>query len=121
MLKENRLIINSNYFENEEVVEYISNYEIGFCFYNFKIPWIDNYNYMTAPSGKLFKYLAGGVPVVAIDITGFKFIEDFECGVLIKSLQEEEIRRAVVTVRENYNQYVENAVKAARYLVLTVH
>src|SRR5205085_2435639 len=36
LLNEKRLIINNKYLENDEMVEFISNYEIGFCFYNFE-------------------------------------------------------------------------------------
>jgi glycosyltransferase involved in cell wall biosynthesis len=115
LLQENRLVINKKYFENDEVAEYLSHYEIGFCFYNFKVPWIDNYNYKTAPSGKLFKYLAAGVPVVGIDIIGFNFIKEFECGVLINNLDEESIQKAVLKIRDNYKFYVQNAIKAAQH------
>jgi glycosyltransferase involved in cell wall biosynthesis len=117
LLKEGRLIINSKYLENDEMVEVISNYEIGFCFYNFDETYIsDNYfNYISAPSGKMFKYLAAGVPVVCSDILGFKFVNEFECGILVAGLGEAEIRAAILKVRENYDFYVNNALKAARH------
>jgi hypothetical protein len=117
LLKEGRLIINSKYLENDEMVELISNYEIGFCFYNFDETYIsDNYfNYISAPSGKMFKYLAAGVPVVCSNILGFKFVNEFECGILVAGLGEAEIRAAVLKVRENYDFYVKNALIAARH------
>ena len=117
LLQTKRLIINHNYLENEEVVPFLSNYEIGFCFYNFEVPVIrDNYfNYATAPSGKMFKYLAAGVPVVASDITGFNFVKEFGCGVLIEDLSPASIRSAIEIIRNNYTYYVENAIKAAKY------
>jgi glycosyltransferase involved in cell wall biosynthesis len=115
LVNESRLLINEHYFENEEVEEYISGYEIGFCFYNFSISWINNYNYKTAPSGKLFKYLAAGVPVVGIDIAGFDFVKEFQCGILIKDLGEAAIREAVQNIRGNYAFFVENALKAAKH------
>ena len=117
LLKENRLMINTTYLENDEMVEYISNYEIGFCFYNFdEVVISSNYfNFISAPSGKMFKYLAAGVPVVCSDILGFKFVNEFQCGILIAKLGEEEIRAAILTIRSNYDFYVNNALKAARY------
>jgi glycosyltransferase involved in cell wall biosynthesis len=117
LLAEDRLVINSVYLDNDDVVDYISKFEIGFCFYNFDEPSIQRnyFNYVSAPSGKMFKYLAAGVPVVASDILGFRFVKEFQCGILIDSLAEDEIRKAVSAIRDNYDFYVENAVKAARH------
>jgi glycosyltransferase involved in cell wall biosynthesis len=117
LLQEKRLILNRQYLENDQVVESLSHYEIGFCFYNFNVPVIrDNYfNYASAPSGKMFKYLAAGVPVVASDIIGFKFVPEFQCGILINDLSPEEINKAICKIRENYSFYVINAIKAAKF------
>lgn len=117
LLDEKRLILNRKYLENNEVVESLSNYEIGFCFYNFNVPVIrDNYfNYASAPSGKMFKYIAAGVPVVASNIIGFKFVTEFQCGILIDDLSPEEIHKAISKIREDYSFYVENANRAAKF------
>jgi glycosyltransferase involved in cell wall biosynthesis len=63
----------------------------------------------------MFKYLAAGVPVVASNIIGFKFVLEFQCGVLIDGLSPEEIHKAVCKIRENYSFYVDNAIKAAKF------
>lgn len=117
VLKNKRLIIEKTYIDNNDVVKYISDYEIGFCFYNFDTPLIkaNYFNYFTAPSGKMFKYLAAGVPVVCINILGFKFVEKFQCGILIDDLSEETIRKAILIIRKNYDFYVENTIEAAKY------
>jgi hypothetical protein len=117
LIDEQRLIIKQTYLENNEVVPFLAEYEIGFCFYNFQVPVIrDNYfNYATAPSGKMFKYLAAGVPVVCSNIIGFKFINEFHCGITINTLEPDEIRNAINAIRSNYKFYVENAIKAAKY------
>ena len=109
------LIINDNYFKNEEVVNYFSHFKIGICFYNFDVEWIRHFNYQSAPSGKIFKYLAAGVPVLAIDIVGFKFVKEFNCGVLIKNLDVESIRNGVEKILENYQSYEANTKKAAMH------
>lgn len=115
LLSEKRLIIPGQYLENEKVVDYFSQFEIGFCFYNFELEWVNHFNYKSAPSGKLFKYLAAGVPVVAVDIIGFAFVNEYKCGVLIKDLSPEKIREAIVEIRNNYDEYVANAINAAKY------
>jgi hypothetical protein len=81
LLSEKRLVINDSYIENDNLVDYFSNFDIGFCFYNFEVKWINHFNYRSAPSGKLFKYLAAGVPVVCSDISGFQFVKEFNCGI----------------------------------------
>ncbi len=115
LLAENRLIINEKYIENVELVNYFSQFEIGFCFYNFEIKWINHFNYKSAPSGKLFKYLAAGVPVVCSDIIGFNFVNQFKCGVLISHLKPEKINEAIQIIRNNYAEYVANAITAAKH------
>ena len=117
LLNENRLIINSKYLDNDDVVEYLSNYEIGFCFYWFDDPFMQKnyFNYMSAPSGKMFKYLAAGVPVVCSNITGFQFVKEFQCGILIDNLDADTIRNAIMMIRNNYSFYVDNTKTAAAH------
>jgi glycosyltransferase involved in cell wall biosynthesis len=117
LLKEGRLLINSEYLDNDDVVGYLSNYEIGFCFYYFEDAFMQKhyFNYMSAPSGKMFKYLAAGVPVVCSNISGFQFVKEFQCGVLIDTLDEDTIRNAIQTIRKDYDFYVQNTIKAAEF------
>lgn len=115
LIQEKLLVLNENFLKNEDVVDYFSNFEIGICFYNFEIEWIRHFNYQSAPSGKVFKYLAAGVPVLAIDILGFKFIEEMECGVLIPNLQPESIRAGIEKIRSKYSFYEANTKVAACY------
>ena len=115
LLDEGRLVINETYIENDLLVDYFSQFEIGFCFYNFEVKWINHFNYKSAPSGKLFKYLAAGVPVVCSDIIGFKFVTEYKCGVLIADLNPEKINEAIKQIRDNYSEYVNNAITAAKH------
>lgn len=117
LLSEKRLILNLAYLENDKVVEFISDYEIGFCFYNFDHPNVKEnaFNYKSAPSGKMFKYLAAGVPVVCSNIIGFDFVKDFKCGIQINSPDEDSIREAVLEIRKDFSYYSENAKTAARH------
>ncbi len=117
LLSQKRLILNLTYLENNKVVEFISDYEIGFCFYNFDNQYVkeNSFNYISAPSGKMFKYLAAGVPVVCSNIIGFDFVKDFKCGIQINSLDEDSIREAVLEIRKDISYYSENAKTAARH------
>ena len=116
LINESLLHLNDKYLSNDEVVNYFSQFEIGICFYNFDVEWIRHFNYQSAPSGKMFKYLAAGVPVLAINIIGFKFIEEMNCGVLINDLKPESIRAGIEKIRSDYNHYRANTqIAAAHY------
>ena len=117
LLEDNRLVINNTYLDNDKMVEFLSDYEIGFCFYLLDDMFIKEhyFNYISAPSGKMFKYIAAGVPVICSNILGFNFVKEFNCGILIDNLNEEGIHEAVLTIRKDYNTYVENAIKAAKH------
>ena len=116
LISEGLLHLNDNYLGNDDVVKYFSQFEIGICFYNFDVEWIRHFNYQSAPSGKMFKYLAAGVPVLAINIIGFKFIEEMNCGVLINDLKPESIRAGIEQIRSKYSLFRANTqIAAAHY------
>jgi glycosyltransferase involved in cell wall biosynthesis len=108
LLQQNILEINTTYLKANEFVKFISTHKIGFCFYDWNLIH-SNFNYQTAPSGKLFMYLAAGVPVIACNIIGFKFIEDYDAGVLIDDYSVETILAAIKKIEANYTQYSTNA------------
>lgn len=113
LLDENRLLIDSTYQDDKNMLNYLTQFRVGFVFYDFRLPNIDNYNYRTAPSGKLYKYLAAGVPVIGINIPGFSIVRKYKAGVLIDTLDPDSIKRALDIIEADYDSYVENAFKAA--------
>jgi len=110
-----RLIFDSDYLDDAAVVDYLRQFKIGFCFYNFELEWINTFNYHSAPSGKMFKYMAAGVPVIGQNISGLKPVEEFDCGVLIKDLKPESIKKAVEKIEENFDYYSQNCLQAAAH------
>lgn len=111
----NRLVVDNDYLDDAEVVDYLRKFRVGFCFYNFDIDWINTFNYFSAPAGKMFKYLAAGVPVVGIDTLGLKPVSEFDCGVLVKDLSPESIKSAIDTIEGNFDYYSQNCLKAASH------
>ena len=110
-----RLIFDSDYLDDDALVDYLRRFKIGFCFYNFEIEWVNNFNYHSAPSGKMFKYMAAGVPVIGQDILGLKPVKEFDCGVLITDLEPATIKRAVEKIEGNFDYYSQNCLKAAEH------
>jgi glycosyltransferase involved in cell wall biosynthesis len=115
LITNKNLIVDEKYLDDSEVVNYLRQFKIGFCFYNFKIKQLNTFHFRHVPSGKMFKYFAAGVPVIGVDIPGLKPIKDFEAGILIKDLEPENIKKAIDTIESNYDYYSQNCLKAAEH------
>lgn len=115
LLNAGRLIIEHKYFEPYDMLKELAGFRIGFCFYDLSYAHINNVNYKTAPSGKMFAYFAAGVPVIGIKIPGLMPIEEFNAGILIEDLSPESIKQAVEKVELNYDQMVKGCFKAAKH------
>ncbi len=118
LLANGRLVIDDKYLDDRDVVDYLRKFRIGFSFYNFEIEWVNNFNYQSAPSGKMFKYFAAGVPVVASDTLGAQPVIEFDCGVLIKDLKPESIKQAIDEIESSFEHYSNNCLKAAEHYSL---
>ena len=106
--------INREYLPGNSFLEYLSKFRTGFCFYSWDLINTD-FNYRTAPSGKLFMYMAAGVPVIACNIPGFAFINEFNAGVLVDNYEPATILDAVHKIESNYPAYVEACYEVARH------
>ncbi len=111
LLSSNRVKVNNEYLKAEDFIKFISNFKIGFCFYNWDLIK-SNYNYETAPSGKLFVYLAAGVPVIASNVKAFKFLETAGAGVLVDDYEPETLFNAIKKIENSFQEYSSNAYKA---------
>jgi glycosyltransferase involved in cell wall biosynthesis len=114
LLEQNRLEIDRTYLPENEFIEYLSHFRIGICFYSWELIK-SSYNYLTAPSGKLFMYMAAGVPVVACRIPGFQFIEDFGAGVLIDNYDPHTIKDAIMRIEADYEKFSEACYEVADF------
>lgn len=115
LLRDERLKINDLYIEREQLSEYLSQFYIGFCCYDLTVPGMNTFNYLSAPSGKLFAYYAAGVPVIASNISGLRSVEEFEAGVLIDEFTPTALRGAVARIERDHARMRENCFKAAAH------
>ena len=115
LLSEERLKIDTNYLEMDALVEFLKAFRIGFCFYDTRFDFFDRFNYHTAPSGKMFTYLASGVPVICNNLPGLRVVEEFGAGVLIEDLDAGSILSAIQKIEANYDYYAQNCLKAAAH------
>lgn len=119
LIASGRIYINQDYLPANQFIEFLSKFKIGFCFYSWELIW-ESFNYQTAPSGKLFMYLAAGTPVIACNIPGFSFVQEFEAGILIDDYKPETIEAAAIQIETNYRRYSENCFRAAKYFDFSV-
>lgn len=117
LIEEKRLILDETYLERDELAEYLSQFLIGFCFYDLEIlsQYYDVFNYITVPSGKLFNYYGAGVPVVGSDLPGLSSVKEFETGVLINDFSPRSIKQAIDAISRDQARLSENCFKAAEY------
>lgn len=114
LLAADRIKIDRTYLPASSFLDFLSHFKIGICFYSWELI-NSSFNYATAPSGKLFMYLAAGVPVIACNIPGFKLVEEFGAGVLINDFRAETILNAVKLIEADYDKFSEGCYKAANY------
>ena len=115
LLDSSKIIIDREYLPENLFIEYLSQFRIGFCFYDWSLIK-ESFNYQTAPSGKLLMYLAAATPVIACNIPGFRFIEESKAGILIDDYDPETINAAVKEIESNYDQYSINCYNLAKGL-----
>jgi glycosyltransferase involved in cell wall biosynthesis len=116
LLSSNRLIIDDSYVKQEVIIDYLSQYYVGFCFYNLNYTDdITRFNFISVPSGKLFNYYAAGVPVVGSDMLGLKSVQDFKTGVLLEDLSTAKVLQALKYIDEHHENLSENCFKAAAH------
>jgi hypothetical protein len=114
LMDEGRLKVNSSYLLESEMNELVRQFRIGFCIYDTRYRHMANPNYQTAPSGKLWRYFAAGVPVIGLDIPGLAIVKERKCGVLVSLLTSASILDAVHLIEEDYTGFEQRCIDAAR-------
>jgi glycosyltransferase involved in cell wall biosynthesis len=120
LIKNGTVVFNQEYLEADSFLHFLSSFRIGFCFYSWSLI-AASFNYQSAPSGKLFMYLAAGTPVIACNIPGFDFVKDFGAGILIDDYEPATIKKAIEQIEENYDAYSSGCYKAAAYYSFDNH
>ena len=113
LLRSGRLIVDQSYLEPDDVIPYLGGFAIGFCFYDFTRLSSDDFNYVSCPSGKLFHYMAAGIPVIGADIVGLQVVRQRNCGVLLREVSAASIAEAVTAIEADREGYRRRAMEAA--------
>jgi glycosyltransferase involved in cell wall biosynthesis len=116
-----RLTLDPTYLAQEDVLPYLSQFGAGFCFYDFDILARNDFNYVSCPSGKLYNYLAAGVPVIGSDILGLRPVRENDCGVLLTKPTPKAIADAVQALAADQEGYRSRCLSAATQFDFRAH
>ena len=112
LIEAKRLVIDKSYIKDEDIITYISQFDIGLLFYSEQMK--KDFNVRSSPAGKLFNYYNAGVPIIGDNLVGFNSIEKFEAGLLLDNFNAENVLKASDRIMNNYDFYAQNARKAAK-------
>ncbi|MDD2465956.1 MAG: hypothetical protein PHI97_18310 [Desulfobulbus sp.] len=120
LLGSKRLLIDDSYTPQDRLIPYLSRFDAGFCFYDFNQLKRD-FNYQSSPSGKMYAYLAAGVPTIGSDIVGLNPIRKFDAGILLHEHSSAKICAAIDTLRQRHARYRQGCLQAARNFDFDAH
>ncbi len=115
LITQRRLVIDDSYLDQTMITKYLTQFRIGFCFYDISDAFFNSFNYLSVPSGKLFSYFAAGVPVIGSDIPGLLPVKDFNAGILTNDYSPESIHAAIEVIEGDFDRYSANCYRAAEY------
>ncbi len=115
LFKRGKIVLDETYTPQDELIEYLSRFSLGFCLYDFNRIGSKDFNYISSPSGKLFNYYAAGVPVIGTDVLGLDSVRQFRTGVLIQEISAASIREGISKIIAGYREFSRNCILAAKY------
>lgn len=120
LLGSKRLLIDDSYTPQDRLIPYLSRFDAGFCFYDFN-QLKRNFNYQSSPSGKMYAYMAAGVPTIGSDIVGLSPIRKFDAGILLQEHSPAKICAAIDTLRQGHARYRQGCFQAAKSFDFDAH
>jgi hypothetical protein len=113
LIDEEHLFFELNYIEQDNVIEYLQQFDIGFCFYDYSLINRNDFNYISSPSGKMFNYFTAGLPVIGNDSIGLSPIKECQAGILVTTTVLPKIVTAIKIINRDYITFQQNAIKAS--------
>lgn len=108
-----RLSFDSEYIPQDEVIPWLEGFDLGLCFYDQGEILRSDPNIISAPSGKMFNYLAAGLPTIGSKLSGLRILAEFGAGILIEGQDPKAIGEAVMEIRRSYETFTQGCRKAA--------
>ena len=108
-----RLLFDSEYIPQQAVISWLEGFDLGFCFYDEEHISRGDPNIISAPSGKLFNYLAANLPVIGSKIPGLSVLSEFGAGILLDVQDPKVIGEKVLEIRGTYEKFSKGCLQAA--------
>ena len=108
-----RLSFDSEYVAQDQVIAWLEGFDLGLCFYDEGEIRRADPNIISAPSGKLFNYLAAGLPVIGSKLPGLRIIPEFCAGILLEGQDPKAIAETVMEIRGSYDEFRQGCGRAA--------
>ncbi len=108
-----RLSFDSEYIAQAAVIDWLEEFDLGFCFYDEERIRNGDPNMISPPSGKLFNYLAAGLPVIGSKLDGLKIVTEFGVGILLEHQNPAQIGVSVTEIRGSREKYRRGTLQAA--------
>lgn len=113
LLQGGRLTLDTSYLNDDELGSYLSSFDIGLCLYDLSGSLRHDFNYLSAPSGKMFNYFAAGLPVLGSGIEGLSPVEQHGAGRLVDDNQALSLVDAGRQIMAGHADYQAGALRAA--------
>lgn len=120
LMRNKRLMIDRDYTKQSDITSYLSQFDIGLCFYDIDAVKGD-FNYITCPSGKMYTYFASGLPVIGSNIWGLHDVVNFKAGILLDVDSQDSMKSSIEKILRNYSCFSNGALKAAVHFNFAEH
>lgn len=108
LLSKNKAYYSTTPVPFDKLAEITSSANIGIAFYNKDRDL--NHTLIVGASGKMANYFRCGIPVIALNLPGFKeLFDEYRCGVVIESTDQ--CQQAIEIIKKDYPRFCQNAIK----------
>jgi len=115
LLAEKRILVPDEFMAEEQLSDFLSQFDVGLCLYSLRGMQRYDFNYVSAPSGKMFNYFAAGIPVLGSDLLGLQPVKEHGAGMLVRDNSVEELSVAAEKIAADMDRYRDAARAAARH------
>jgi glycosyltransferase involved in cell wall biosynthesis len=114
LIASGRVVLRENFLDEAAIPDFLSTFHVGLCLYELDGALARDFNYLSAPSGKMFNYFAAGIPVLGTDIPGLRPITESDAGILVPRNTTEALLQALDRILADLARFRAGAWSAAR-------
>jgi glycosyltransferase involved in cell wall biosynthesis len=113
LLASGRLRLPQGFLREQDMLPFLRGFDVGLCLYALEGRLRHDFNYLSAPSGKMFNYFAAGLPVLASAHVGLAPVREHDAGLLVHDLAPDTLRDAAQALCREAPRFRAGALAAA--------